>query len=99
MEAGKRLHRVEGLEGQAQLAVVDGIVLGRVIDVRHLADVKLLLLVTVECLEQLAPAHAQQQRQDTKLHSVGNFSTRRSPMQSVQVAMTAAIELTPKLKP
>jgi len=37
---------------------VDRVILGAVIDVRHLADVKLLLLVVVERLEQLAPARA-----------------------------------------
>jgi hypothetical protein len=34
--------------GQLQVAVVYGIILGAVVDVRHLADVKLLLLLTVE---------------------------------------------------
>lgn len=34
---------------------MDGVILGTVVDVRHLADVKLLLLLVVERLQQLAP--------------------------------------------
>ena len=61
-------HHVEGLQSEAQLAVVDGVILGRVVDVRHLADVKLLLLVAVESLEQLPPMLAPQQHQKRTEH-------------------------------
>ena len=47
---GRSAYRVQLLHVEAQLAVVYGIILGRVVDVRHLADVKLLLLLVVKCL-------------------------------------------------
>ena len=47
---GRDAYCVQLLHVEAQLAVVDGIILGRVVDVWHLADVKLLLLLIVKCL-------------------------------------------------
>lgn len=46
----KEAHRVQLLHIEAQLAVVDGVILGRVVDVGYLADVELLLLLVVKCL-------------------------------------------------
>jgi hypothetical protein len=46
---------VQLLQGQAQVRVVDGVVLCAVVDVRDLGDVVLLLLVAEEGFQQLAP--------------------------------------------
>ena len=53
---------VDRLQVQRQVGVVDGIILGTIVDVWDLADVILLLLFIVEGLEQLAPPvkHEQQ---------------------------------------
>ena len=64
VQAGRRRagHLVNGLKVQRQVGVVDGIVLGAVIDIGDLADVVLLLLLVVEGFQQLAPPvkHEQQ---------------------------------------
>lgn len=62
VQAGGAGHLVNGLKVQRQVGVVDGVVLGAVIDIRDLADVVLLLLLIVEGLQQLAPPvkHEQQ---------------------------------------
>ncbi len=62
VQAGGAGHLVNGLKVQRQVGVVDGVVLGAVIDIGDLADVVLLLLLVVEGLQQLAPPvkHEQQ---------------------------------------
>jgi hypothetical protein len=54
---------------ELQVAVVYGVILGAVVDVWHLADVKLLLLLVEERLEQLAPPEEpQHKRQHSQAH-------------------------------
>ncbi len=53
---------VEVLQLRAQMSVVNGIILGRVVDVRHFAYVKDILLLIVEGLEQLPPPVEHQQQ-------------------------------------
>jgi len=62
VEAARPGHLINGLKVQRQVGVVDGVVLGAVIDIGDLADVVLLLLLVVEGLQQLAPPvkHEQQ---------------------------------------
>lgn len=62
VQAARPGHLVNGLKVQRQVGIVDGIVLGAVIDVGDLADVILLLLLVMEGLQQLAPPvkHEQQ---------------------------------------
>ena len=64
----RRSYIVELLQADAQVAVVDGVIFGRVVDVWHLADVKELLLLVVERLEQLAPAIEEQQQPAGEVH-------------------------------
>jgi len=62
VEAARPGHLINGLKVQRQVGVVDGVILGAVVDVGNLADVILLLLLVMEGLQQLAPPveHEQQ---------------------------------------
>lgn len=55
-DSSRGAHLIEGAHGEVEVAVVQGIILGGVIDVGDLADVKLLLLAGVESPQQLGPA-------------------------------------------
>ena len=73
---------VQRLQSEAQLRVVDGIVLGGVVDVWDLADVVLLLLLAVEGLLQ--------QQEPLRIAAGGSSCTGAGPVSPVSAASLAA---------
>lgn len=87
MHAARAGHLVNGLKVQRQVGVMDGVILGAIIDVRNLADVILLLLLIVEGLQQLAPPVKHEQQ---PLTATWHSSLQRKKHEHSHAARTAA---------